>query len=658
MTTRWGILATGRIARTLANAVVASDSSELAAVGSRTQAAAVAFASDYDGITAHGSYDALLEDDDVDAIYISTPHPQHAEWTIKALEAGKAVLCEKPMGVNHAEVMAMVETAAFHNRFLMEAFMYRTHPQTAKAIELIRDGAIGEVRQVNASHGFASPFNPASRLHSNDLAGGGIMDVGCYPVSMARLIAGEEPDAVAGFATLGETGVDRWACALLKFPGGLIARVSTAVSLSLDNTVQVFGSRGSMHITSPWFADRGDGKWQFDLVRAGKREAVSAKTKPTYVLEVDEVARAIASGDTESQSMSWQDSLGNAKALDRWRAEAGVVFELEQPERQTTPVHGRPLSVRRKTMRHGMIAGLDKPVSKLVMGCDNQPNAPHAAVMFDNYFEYAGNTFDTAHIYGGGRMEALLGSWIANRGVREDVVVIGKGAHTPANFPDRVGPQLDVSLGRLQTDYVDLYFLHRDNVGRAGGRMDRRAERRASSWANPRVRGIELVSGPCPGRQRARRGERLDAVRRRLQQLQSGPHGRSGLAGLHRGIGRRMAHLAHRRADAVAAVVEPGTGIFHAALRRRASGCRLRHRCQFRQSAERPGDAPLLVRRRQFRAPETGGGLSCREGRRADQHRARLCAQSAVPLLRAIRPAHARRDAQFARRATSGVRRR
>ena len=464
MTTRWGILATGRIARTLANAVVASDSSELAAVGSRTQAAADAFASDYDGIAAHGSYDALLEDDDVDAIYVSTPHPQHAEWTIKALEAGKAVLCEKPMGVNHAEVMAMVETAAFHNRFLMEAFMYRTHPQTAKVIELIRDGAIGEVRQVNASHGFASPFNPVSRLHSNDLAGGGIMDVGCYPVSMARLIAGEEPDAVAGFATLGETGVDRWASALLKFPGGLIARVSTAVSLSLDNTVQVFGSRGSMHITSPWFGDRGDGKWQFDLVRAGKREAVSGKTKPTYVLEVDEVARAIASGDTESQSMGWRDSLGNAKALDRWRAEAGVVFELEKPERRTTPVHGRPLSVRRKTMRHGMIAGLDKPVSKLVMGCDNQPNAPHAAVMFDNYFEYAGNTFDTAHIYGGGRMEALLGSWIANRGVREDVVVIGKGAHTPANFPDRVGPQLDVSLDRLQTDYVDLYFLHRDNV--------------------------------------------------------------------------------------------------------------------------------------------------------------------------------------------------
>ena len=296
--------------------------------------------------------------------------------------------------------------------------------------------------------------------------------------------------------------------------------------------------------------------------------------------------------------MTWQDSLGNAKTLDRWRAEAGVVFELEKPERLTTPVHGRPLSVRRKTMRHGTITGLDKPVSRLVMGCDNQPNAPHAAVMFDNYFEYAGNTFDTAHIYGGGRMEALLGSWIANRGVREDVVVIGKGAHTPANFPDRVGPQLDVTLDRLQTDYVDLYFLHRDNVDvpvdewldvlnaeQAAGRIRVFG---ASNWSLARVRAAER---PC-------RRAWLDAVRRGLQQLQSGAHGRSGLAGVHCRIGRRLARLAHRRADAVAAVVEPGTGIFHAALRCGASGCRLRHRCQFRQSAERPGDAPLLVRRR------------------------------------------------------------
>lgn len=461
---RWGILATGRIAGKLADATAESETSELVAVGSRTQAAADAFALNRPGIRAHGSYDALLADDAVQVVYVSTPHPQHAEWTIKALEAGKAVLCEKPLGVNHPEAMAMVETAAFHQRFLMEAFMYRTHPQTAKLLELVRDGAIGEVRQIDASHGFASPFDPNSRLHSNELAGGGIMDVGCYPVSMARLVAGEEPAEIAGFATLGETGTDRWASALLKFPSGTIARVSTAVSLSLDNTVRIFGSKGSIHVSTPWFGNRPDGTWAFDLVRQGKRETIGGTAKPIYVLEVDAVAAALAAGEVESPHMAWQDSLGQAQTLDQWRRSAGVYFDFEKAERQMVPVHGRPLSVRRNAIAKAHIEGVEKPVSKLVMGCDNQPTPKHAAVMFDNYFEYAGNTFDTAHIYGGGRMESLLGAWMANRGVREEVVVIGKGAHTPANFPEHVSRQLDVSLERLQTDYVDVYFLHRDNA--------------------------------------------------------------------------------------------------------------------------------------------------------------------------------------------------
>ena len=466
MSTRWGILATGNIAHKLARAVVASDTSELTAVGSRTQVAADAFAKQYELPPggSHGTYDALLETDNVDVIYVSTPHPMHAEWTIKALEAGKGVLCEKPMGVNHPEVMAMVETAAFHKRFLMEAFMYRTHPQTAKAVELIRDGAIGEVRQMNMSFGFASPFNPESRLHANELAGGGIMDVGCYPVSMARLVAGEEPDAVVGFGQLSPTGVDAWASALLRFPSGAIARVSTGVLVSLDNAVEVFGSAGSIRIAAPWMGSRPDGSWSFELSRGGKRETIAGKTKPLYVHEVDAVAEALEDEALESPHMNWEDSLGNARVLDRWRREAGVRFDLEKPERCTVPVHGRPLAVRRQAIPKGEVAGVGKPVSRLVMGCDNQPDILHASVMWDSYFEYGGNTFDTAHIYGGGRMEQLLGTWMANRGIRDDLVVIGKGAHTPANFPDRVGPQLDVTLERLGTDHIDLYFLHRDNT--------------------------------------------------------------------------------------------------------------------------------------------------------------------------------------------------
>lgn len=478
MKTRWGILATGRIAHTFAGAVAASSAATLSAVGSRTAAAAQAFADKWQGAKPHGSYQALLEDTEVDAIYVAPPHPQHAEWTIKALEAGKAVLCEKPMGLNHPQVMAMVEAADANDCFLMEAFMYRAHPMTRRVAELVRDGAVGEVRHIEASFGFAAPYRPASRLYANELGGGGIMDVGCYPVSMSRLIAAaaagalpgeEEPVDVQGSATFADTGVDACAAAVLRFPSGIIAQVATAVAVQLPNRTVISGSEGSIHIAQPWRCADESGAWSFELVRGGEREVVSGQAAaPLFVHEVNAVSEALASGAKESPFMSWADSIGNARTLDAWRRSIGLVFNQERPERQTTPVHGRPLraAAREDTpaMQHGSVRGIDKPISRLVMGCDNQPDIAHASVMFDHYFEHGGNTFDTAHIYGGGRMESLLGAWMANRGVRDDVVVIGKGAHTPANFPDRVTPQLDVTLDRLGSDHVDLYFLHRDNA--------------------------------------------------------------------------------------------------------------------------------------------------------------------------------------------------
>lgn len=474
MKTRWGILATGRIAHTFAGAVEASETAILTAVGSRTAASAQAFADKWQGAKPHASYQALLEDEEVDAIYIAPPHPQHAEWTIKALEAGKAVLCEKPMGLNHPQVMAMVDAAQASGGFLMEAFMYRAHPMTRRVVELVRDGAVGEVRHIEASFGFAAPYRADSRLYANELAGGGIMDVGCYPVSMSRLIAAaavgalpgeEEPVDVQGSATFADTGVDACAAAVLRFPSGIIAQVATAVAVGLQNRVVISGSAGSIHIAQPWRCADENGDWSFELVRGGEREVVSGRAaEPLFIHEVDAVSEALASDAKETPFMSWADSIGNARTLDAWRRSIGLVFDQERPERQTTTVHGRPLRVVQPTMQHGTVRGIDKPISRLVMGCDNQPDIAHASVMFDHYFEQGGNTFDTAHIYGGGRMESLLGAWMANRGVRDEVVVIGKGAHTPANFPDRVTPQLDVTLDRLGTGHVDLYFLHRDNT--------------------------------------------------------------------------------------------------------------------------------------------------------------------------------------------------
>ncbi len=256
---RWGILGPGNIARAFSIGLANSLTGSLVAVGSRDLGKAERFLSDNRGAakggtpTAHGSYEELLADTEVDAVYISTPHPHHPRWAIAAARAGKHLLVEKPIAVNRAAAMAVLDAARAADVFAMEAYMYRCHPQTAKLFELIADGAIGRVVGVQASFAFASPVNPDSRAYARSLAGGGILDVGGYPVSMARLIAGAsmaadggarpfaEPTNVASAGFLGETGVDDWAVCSLTFEGGLTAHVSTGVGLGDVNTVKVYG---------------------------------------------------------------------------------------------------------------------------------------------------------------------------------------------------------------------------------------------------------------------------------------------------------------------------------------------------------------------------------------------------------------------------------
>ncbi|MXW54792.1 MAG: oxidoreductase [Gammaproteobacteria bacterium] len=460
MTTRWGIVATGRIAHKLAVAIQQSDTGQLVAVGSRTQESADVFASNYNGVTAYSSYDELVSASDVDAVYIATPHPQHAEWTIKCLNAGKAVLCEKPMGISHAEVMAMVHAAKSNNCFLMEAFMYRLHPQITKVVELLRNGAIGSVRHIHATFGFHAPYDPKSRLFANDLAGGGIMDVGCYPVSISRLIAGEEPHTVEGTGVLSDEGVDLYAAGMLYFKNGITARVATGVGQQLDNTVRVFGTQGSIQVPWPW---RSPQEWEFELTKQGQKEVIRGDAREIYVSEVDEVDRCLKESAVESPAMTWDDSMGNARVLDEWRKTVGVKFEAESLANRPVPIHGSSTARKSDTMRYGKLPGITKNISRLVFGCDNQPNELHAMVMFDDFYESGGNTFDTAYIYGGNRLEQFLGLWLESRGIRDEAVVIGKGAHTPHNRPEFVESQLIQTLESLRTDHVDIYFLHRDN---------------------------------------------------------------------------------------------------------------------------------------------------------------------------------------------------
>jgi predicted dehydrogenase/aryl-alcohol dehydrogenase-like predicted oxidoreductase len=487
---RWGILGPGGIAKAFAGGVAGSRTGTLAAIATRDPAKA-GLAETFPGTRILAGYDALLADPDIDAVYIALPHPYHAEWAIKAAEAGKHVLCEKPMGLTAFEADAMIHAARKAGTFLGEAFMYRLHPQTLKLVELVKSGVIGEVRMIKSSFGFAMPdFMPEHRLYANDLAGGGILDVGGYPVSMARLIAGAaagkpvaEPDKVVGVAHLGQSGVDEWASALLHFPGGIVAEVSCSISLNQDNMLRIFGTKGRIEAPDFWFAggNRDVGPGRIDFVHGdGKRETISVnETRHLYSFEVDAATEAIRAGRQEFAwpGMNWADSLDNLRVLDKWRAAIGLEYEIEKATRRVNTISGRSLAPNGQAIAKRAIPGLPKPASVVALGFEDYRTFSSGSILLDAFFEAGGNLFDTAYIYGGGYTETLLGEWLRNRGVREQSVIIGKGAHSPLCYPDVIGKQLTQSLDRLQTDHVDVYFMHRDNldvpVGEFVDAMDR-----------------------------------------------------------------------------------------------------------------------------------------------------------------------------------------
>ncbi|TCN37539.1 aryl-alcohol dehydrogenase-like predicted oxidoreductase [Kribbella orskensis] len=466
---RWGILGTGNIASRFASQLPSSTTGELAAVGSRSTDSANEFGGRYAIPNRHGSYQELLDDPTVDAVYIATPHPLHVEWAIKTAEAGKHVLCEKPLAINRSLAAAMIEAAVRNDVFLMEAYMYRCLPQTKLIAQLVRDGAIGTVHQIQASFAFQSSFRPESRIFADELAGGGILDVGGYPVSMARLIAGAavgapyaDPAAVTAVGQVGETGVDEWSVATLFFDSGLTAQVSTGVRLGDENRVRVLGSEGYLVIEDPWFG--GDGKPTHVTVHKVGEQSRDISAEPAYIYAAEADAVAAAIEQRQAPEMSWADTLGNLAVQDEWRKLIGQQYASERDDAIVPTLTGRPLTRRADApMKYGQVAGLDKQVSRLVMGVDNQETLTHAATMFDDFVERGGTTFDTAYIYGRGRGEKLLGQWIRSRGNRDEVVVIGKGAHTPHCDPESITRQLGESLERLQTDHVDLYLMHRDN---------------------------------------------------------------------------------------------------------------------------------------------------------------------------------------------------
>ncbi|MEO6012210.1 MAG: aldo/keto reductase [Devosia sp.] len=476
---RWGIIGPGGIAKAFLLGLNSTDSGKLVAIGTRDPKKA-SLKTDFPGARIHDGYQALLDDPEIDAIYISNPHPGHAEWAIKAAEAGKAALVEKPIGLNSFQAEAMFDAARKHGTFMGEAFMYRLHPQTQKLVELVKSGAIGEVRMIKSSFGFAMPkFMPEHRLYANDLAGGGILDVGCYPVSMSRLIAGAaagkpflDPVKTLGVAHLGAQGTDEWASAVLKFENDIIAEVSCSISLQQENVLRIIGTEGRIEVQDFWFVsgsrDGSPGTYEVVAKDGTRRKLGGEPGKKLYAYEADAVADAIHAGRLEfaAPGATWADTLGNLRTLDKWRADAGLEYSIEKaPKKGGVTIRKDKLKAPKNGgVEKREVRGLSQPVSLVAMGFEYFPNFAGASILLDAFYERGGNFFDTAWVYGSGRSEKMFGDWTKSRGVKRDsYVLIGKGVHSPLCYPDQIGKQLAQSLDRMNTDHVDVYFMHRDN---------------------------------------------------------------------------------------------------------------------------------------------------------------------------------------------------
>lgn len=331
---RWGILGPGNIARDFLAGAAGSATGTIVALGSRNPNRPE-LAEHFPGIRVVTGYEALIADPEVDAIYIATPHSHHAHWAIAAARGGKHVLCEKPMGVCAAETEAMFATARAAGTFLGEAFMYRFHPLATRIAELIRADAIGEVRMIRSSFGFAVPeaARPGHRLFQPELGGGAILDLAGYPVSMAGLIAGARnggniplPCAVKAVAHFGPSGVEEWTSALLRFPGGITADLSCSVTVRQDNVLHVMGSTGRLEVDQFWFAGgKTGGVNTMRLIRPdGTREEIAVdEPRHLYSFQFEAANQAILSGATEfaHPGLDAADSIATARIVDRWLAE-------------------------------------------------------------------------------------------------------------------------------------------------------------------------------------------------------------------------------------------------------------------------------------------------------------------------------------------------
>ncbi|GGM43477.1 dehydrogenase [Paraliobacillus quinghaiensis] len=322
---KWGVLATGGIASTFAKDLVHADNGLLYAVGSRNLANAEQFAKEHGATKAYGSYQELVEDKEVDVIYVATPHPYHKENVLTCLRAGKGVLCEKPFTVNALELEELIVFARKKKLFLMEAMWSRFLPSIQKVRDWIETGEIGEVQLIKADFGFRAPWDPESRLLNPKLGGGALLDAGIYPVSFAAMILGANPEKIMSTVTIGETGVDEQFSLLLEYQNGKVASLNGAIRLNLTNEAVIHGTKGYIRIPS-FLKSR---EAFLHVENKDVKTFVDDRSSIGYKFEAEEVGRLMQEGNLESNIMPLDQSLEIMKLMDKIREQWGLRYSFE-----------------------------------------------------------------------------------------------------------------------------------------------------------------------------------------------------------------------------------------------------------------------------------------------------------------------------------------
>ena len=422
----WGIIGSGSIANAFSYSIQAATNSKLTSIFGRNPKKVDAFADKFH-IDAHHQLDDFISSEEIDAIYVATPHSEHFFYALEAIKNGKHVLCEKPFTMNAYESMILLDLANAKNIFLMEAFMYRTHPQTRNILDNLHFLSDAKSKiMIEASFGFKADVLATHRLRNPELGGGAILDVGCYPLTMAKLIAGQlqglafaEPKSLLATGQLDETGVDLQSHAHLIFSDLIEAKISCAINEDFSNNLVISNGKYAIHVPDPWHCGQfQEGNSSIHLSTDGghSKEIKCIDDTGLFTREIEHAAQCILESQIESKFICHAETQSNMFWLDKWRQEMKIdcpmALIINSPIFQS-----KAYLLQESQLERDDLPGLSKPGSRLALGCDNQTSDLHAFTMFDHFYGSGGRIFDTAFIYNHGRGDKYLGDWINARNV-------------------------------------------------------------------------------------------------------------------------------------------------------------------------------------------------------------------------------------------------